>query len=90
MELFNYYSLDECKARDKVISKLNELKDQGKIDYEMISTDVFKIDDIDLDESEIDELSDILDDEEVFPYLDYDDEGEDYDYDDDDGENDDY
>ena len=35
MELFNYYSLDECTDRKKVISTLKKLEKEGKIEYEL-------------------------------------------------------
>lgn len=88
MELFNYYSLDEVIDRKSVLSKLKQLKKEGKIDYS-IEDDVVKIEDLDLDESETDELLEVFDQNDVFPYLDrdddegdfgnfYDDEQEDY------------
>ena len=46
MELFNYYSLDECTDRKKVISTLKKLEKEGKIEYELEkSTDIFEIED---------------------------------------------
>ena len=33
MELFNYYSLDECKDRKEILKKLKSLKKEGKIDF---------------------------------------------------------
>ena len=38
MKLFNYYTLDECKDRKKVFEKLDELKNEGKIEYAQGST----------------------------------------------------
>ena len=85
MELSNYYSLDECSDRKLVIQRLNELKKDGKIDYN-IDVDLLEIDDIDLDENEVDELDDFLYENDVMPYLERDDHDDDYDgfYDDDD------
>ena len=79
MELFEYYNLDECIDRKLVLSKLNELKEEGKIEYEL-NVDILKIEDIDLDENEIDELSDLLEENDVFEDLD---RGSDDDWDDD-------
>jgi len=79
MELFEYYNLDECIDRKLVLSKLNELKEEGKIEYEL-NVDILKIEDIDLDESEIDELADLLEENDVFEDLD---RGSDDDWDDD-------
>lgn len=88
MELFNYYSLDEVIDRKSVLSKLKQLKKEGKIDYS-VEDDVVKIEDLDLDETETEELLEVFDQNDVFPYLDrdededdfgnfYDDEQEDY------------
>ena len=79
MELFEYYNLDECIDRKLVLSKLNELKDEGKIEYDL-NGDILKIEDIDLDENEVDELADLLEENDVFEDLDgggddWDDEG---------------
>jgi hypothetical protein len=79
MELFEYYNLDECIDRKLVLSKLKELKEEGKIEYEL-NGDILKIEDIDLDENEVDELSDLLEENDVFEDLDgggddWDDEG---------------
>jgi hypothetical protein len=76
MDLYNYYSLDEVIDRKSVLSKLKQLKKEGKIDYS-VEDDVVKIEDLDLDESETDELLEVFDQNDVFPYLDRDDEDED-------------
>lgn len=75
-----YYSLDECRTRDKVIERLEKLKNSGKIDYE-IDIDILEIEDIDLEEEEIEILEEFLDNNDVITYYDKDDEDED-DYDD--------
>ena len=69
MELFEYYNLDECIDRKLVLSKLNELKEEGKIEYDL-NGDILKIEDIDLEESEIDELANLLEENDVFEDLD--------------------
>lgn len=71
MELFEYYNLDECIDRKLVLSKLNELKEEGKIEYDL-NGDILKIEDIDLEESEIDELANLLEENDVFEDLDRD------------------
>lgn len=77
METTNdYYSLDECIDRKLVISRLDDLKDEGKIEYS-IDIDILEIEDIDLSESEVDELDDFLYDMDVIPYLEREDEDED-------------
>jgi len=74
---YNYYSLDECRTKDKVIERLEKLKDLGKIDYDIDADDILEIDDIDLDEEETESLEDFLYDNDVMPYLERDDDGED-------------
>ncbi len=88
MELFNYYNLDECVNKKLVISELKSLRADGKIEYH-IDGDILKIEDIDLDEDDIDELTELLDSNDVFPHLDYEEDSDDN-YDSDDEQNDDY
>jgi hypothetical protein len=80
MTLFNYYSLDESSNKKEIISILKDLKKEGKIDYEL-EVDIFKIEDIDLDDDELSELLDLFDDNDVFPYLERDEEEDDSYYD---------
>lgn len=88
MELYNYYSLDEAIDKKSVLKRLKQLQKEGKIKLDL-DGDVFKIEDLDLEEPEIEELIELFDENDVFPYLDRDDEDdddfyEDYgDYDDD-------
>jgi len=93
MELFNYYNLDECPEKRIIKKRLNQLQDEGKIDFE-IEGEVLKLTDLDLDEDEIAELVEMFDKYDAFPYPDYE-EGLDEDDDDDyydryDDEDDDY
>ena len=82
MELFKFYSLDECFDLKNVKRKLEQLEDDGKIEYS-IEGDILKIKDIDLDELEITNLTGLLDNNDIFPYPDYDEEsGDDFDGDD--------
>lgn len=81
MELFNYYSLDECPERKVIKKRLTQLEDEGKINFE-IEGEVLKLTDLDLDENEIEELIEMFDKYDVFPYPDYE-EGMDEDNDDD-------
>ena len=82
MELFNYYSLDECPNKRLIFLELKQLKDDGKIEFN-IEGDILKLEDLDLDELEIKELSKLLDDNDIFVYPDYiDDNGENFDFDD--------
>ena len=81
MELFNYYSLDECPERKVIKKRLTQLEDEGKIEFD-IDGDILKITDLDLDEDEVAELVEMFDKYDVFPYPDYeegiDDEEDDY------------
>lgn len=85
MNLFKYYSLEEVSNRKLVINNLKLLKTEGKINYEL-DGEVFRLDDIDLDETEIEELINLFEENDVFPYLDREDDdmyGDDDMYDDD-------
>lgn len=81
MELFNYYSLDECRNIKPVKKRLNLLEDEGKISYK-IDGEILKIQDLDLDETEVSELCELLDSNDVFPYPDYSDDDDEDEYDD--------
>lgn len=78
MELYNYYSLDEAIDRKAVLKRLKQLQKESKIEFDL-DGEVFKIEDLDLEEAEIEELIELFDENDVFPYLDRD---EDDDYDD--------
>jgi hypothetical protein len=71
-ELCNYYNLDECLDLKSVKKILTGLKNEGKINYS-IDSDILKIEDLDLDESEITELIQLFDDNDIFEYPDYED-----------------
>lgn len=78
MKLYNYYSLDECVDRKKVTTALKKYVKEGKIEYDLDkSTDVFQLDDLDLEEEDIDFLVNLFDENDVFPYLDKDDDQDD-------------
>jgi len=81
MELFNYYSLDECPERKVIKKRLTQLEEEGKIEFEL-EGDLLKITDLDLDEDEVAELVEMFDKYDVFAYPDYeeglDDEDDDY------------
>ena len=81
MELFNYYSLDECPERKVIKKRLTQLEDEGKIDFNL-DGDILKITDLDLDEDEVAELVEMFDKYDVFPYPDYEEGLEDDDDDD--------
>jgi hypothetical protein len=81
MELFNYYSMDECPERKVIKKRLTQLEDEGRIEFD-IDGDILKIKDLDLDEDEVAELVEMFDKYDVFAYPDYeegiDDEEDDY------------
>lgn len=81
MELFNYYSLDECTDKKEVLKKLKSLKKDGKIEFNL-DGEVFEIKDIDLEEEEVTEIVEMFDQMDVFPYLERDEDEEDDYYDD--------
>jgi|688.fasta_scaffold448157_2 hypothetical protein len=83
MELFNYYSLDECKDRKEILKKLKSLKKEGKIDFS-IDGEIFNITDLDLEEYEVEELLEKFDSMDVFPYLEREEDEDDFGYYDDD------
>jgi hypothetical protein len=78
MELFNFYNLDECVNKKKVLKKLNQLLDEGKIDFS-VDREILKIEDLDLSESEVEGVAELLDSNDVFPYLDKEDDDDFYD-----------
>lgn len=80
MELFKYYNLDECIDLKLVKKELNHLKKEGKIDYN-IDGDILKIEDIDLDDNELEDIINLFEDNDIFQNMEYG-EYEDYDYDD--------
>ena len=80
-ELCNYYSLDEAINKDLVINRLKSLKRDCKIEM-TIDDDILKIKDIDLEESEIDEILELFESNDIFRYYDIDDESDDDYYDD--------
>ena len=83
MKLFNYYSMDECVDRKKVTDALKKLVKEGKVEYDLDkTTDVFHLEDLDLEEEDIRKLVDLFDRNDVFPYLDYDDEDDEDGFDD--------
>lgn len=89
MELFSFYSLDECVNKKKVVKKLSELSDEGKIEWS-IDIDILKIKDLDLSEEEIVEVSNLLYQNDIFPHLDIEEDDDYWGYDDPSSEDDEY
>jgi len=86
-ELHIYYSLSECTQTEKVFKYLDKLQDDSKIEWSKSSRDTIKIEDVDLEESEIELLINYLDKMDVIPDMDIDEEdisdNDDWGYDDD-------
>ncbi|NDF17311.1 MAG: hypothetical protein EB079_05030 [Verrucomicrobia bacterium] len=92
MEIYRYYNLDECVDRKLINKTLKSYQKEGKIDYS-IDRDILTIEDIELDDDDIQYLSELFEENSVFADTDRnddDDSDDDYfpDYDDD--YNDDY
>lgn len=78
MELFKYYSLDEAYVnREIIIDRLKELESLSKIKFEIEDNDILVIEDLDLEDSEIEELIEFFEDNDAFPYLERDDDDDD-------------
>ena len=87
MELYDYYNLCECVDRKKVISVLKKFKKEGKIDYSL-DGEILNLEDLDLDESDVDYLAELFEENDVFAETDREDDDDDFyddygDYDDD-------
>ncbi len=79
MELYDYYSLDECVDRKLVTGTLKSFKKDGKIDYSL-DGEILNIKDLDMEEEDIAYLEELFEDNDVFPYLEKDDEDDDDNY----------
>lgn len=79
MELYDYYNLDECIDRKKIISVLKKYKRDGRIEYS-IDGEILHIEDLDLDETDVEYLSELFDENDVFPETDRDGDNDDDDY----------
>jgi hypothetical protein len=82
-KLFTQYSYDECSYQDELFNRLKNLLEDGKINYKIEDSYVFKLQDLELTDNEIDELLNFFDELNVFEYVGYDYGDEDLDYDDD-------
>jgi hypothetical protein len=93
--LAKYYSLDECNKVDDVFNHLDSIQEDGKIVFESLEDDVFKIRDTGLSPKELKELVSYFEKNDVIEYLDYedpysDDEDDDFEDDEDDDFEDDF
>jgi len=83
-ELVRVWNIDECIDRKLVIDKLKSFKKEGKLEY-TISGEILKVEDIDLEDSDIDYLIKLFSDNDIFEDEDIDEDFEDFnDFDDDD------
>lgn len=80
MELYDYYNLCECVDRKKVINVLKKFKTEGKIDYSL-DCEILNVKDLDLDESDVEYLSDLFEENDVFVESDREEDDDDF-YDD--------
>ena len=84
-ELGIVWNLDECIDRKLITTKLKQLEKEGKIEFK-ITGDILKVEDIDLEDSDIDTLNELFEENDVFEEPEYED-GIDDNYDDDDNYN---
>ena len=70
-KLFNYYSIDECSNEDSLYIELDRFVDSGALSYQLVDRWILKLIDIDLTDSEILLIVKVLDNLDVFPYIDY-------------------
>jgi len=87
-KLFTRYSFDECSNETKLFEKLDILVEDGKIEYNTEDQYLFKIKDIDLTDDEIEDLCQIFDKLEVYPFIEETDSDDDFDDFDDDSDDD--
>lgn len=78
MELFKYYSLDEAYgSMDEILERLELLQSNLKIKFEVENNEILKIEDIDLEDNEVDELIAFFDEVDMIPYLEREDDDDD-------------
>jgi hypothetical protein len=87
-KLFTRYSFDECSNETKLFEKLDILVEDGKIEYNTEDQYLFKIKDIDLTDDEIEDLCQIFDKLEVYPFIEEIESDDDFDDFDDDSDDD--
>lgn len=76
-KLYTHYSTDECTDNDLLTERLNELQEENKIEFTKIERFLIKIVDIDLSETEEQELIKFLDSIDIYPCLEYEDDDDD-------------
>jgi len=88
MKLSKYYSLDECNRKEFIYTTLDELQNDGKLEYTIVETDVIKVKDTGLSKNGVKEILFIFNENDVISYPDY--EEEDSEFEDDEFDNDSY
>ena len=78
MEIYRYYNLDECVDRKLINKTLKSYQKEGKI-YYSIDRDVLTIEDIELDDDDIQYLSELFEENSVFADTDRNDDDDDSD-----------
>lgn len=71
MEIYTYYNLSECNNKKGFFVELDNLQNDGKIEYTSETIDIIKIEDIGLDDHDTHRLIHLIDQYEVIPDLDY-------------------
>lgn len=77
MMIEKYWGFDECSDKKSLFKRLDKLQESGKIFYKKTDGWTFLLEDLELEESEIDELLSFFEDMDVYPsdvYNDEDDE----------------
>lgn len=76
--LCKYYSLEDCFNKEEVYSHLDELQEDGKIEFISIDYDIIKIRDTGLNDREIKDLLKFFENNSTVEYPDYEDYWDDY------------
>ena len=90
MKLNKYYTIDECNDEEVLFSKLNELQEEGKIEYQKNDNWTIKVTDMDLSTKEEEDLIKLFDSLDLYPTDDEEESDDDYFYDEEEGEVDNY
>jgi hypothetical protein len=81
-KLLTHYSYDECTDENLLFEKLNQLVDDSKISYKIEEKYIFKIEDLELTDEDIEDLVQTFDDLNVIEYFGYDSDDDSDDFDD--------
>ena len=71
-KLLTHYSYDECSDENLLFEKLDQLVEDSKISYKIVEKYIFKIEDLELTDEDIDDLLQTFDDLNVLEYFGYD------------------